>query len=414
MANLMHIPAKIKVGYQKRTDTYTGLLAYVIYYDEKGVLRKETSWQSWRDKSQDTHDFDNVPTEGFVLNRNGGGASRYSWDSRNEFVRVFDPRGFEFEISVANLLFILQECTSTKGKGIEGELVYAWSGTTLVLVPVNCQEYKESTAFTNLKSQKVGKALMVPGTKYQMKDTTEATYLGRLDAQPKIVDMWHSENRAYSLTDFCYSAETMSKYHVFLQITKDGTKTYRFEKGFTKVGAVLPITLTPVELLIELSEYAGSQYVDTAAGLVLCPITLDDIPVNTTGLLYVTKDTGEVYPVKCVGSNSRYKNTIESMQNSYAFYSRRGGKAATATAVPVPVFPAGTDENIIITEGERLHKNLTYYYNEGVNIEGQFCIDMQMEFKEIEALLKDNPSYSISTAKIKLISGKLMRLENHV
>lgn len=410
----MHIPAKIKVGYQERADTYTGLLAYVIYYDEKGVLRKQTSWEGWRHKKHEPHDFDNVPTEGFVLNRNGGGASRYSWDSRNEFVRVFDPRGFEFEISVANLLFILQECTSTKGKGIEGELVYAWSGTTLVLVPVDCQEYKESAAFTNLKSQKIGKALMVPGTKYQMKDTSEATYLGRLDAQPKIVGMCIYSEQSYEYEDFCYSPETMNKYHVFLQVDSEGNKTYRFEKGFTKVGAVLPNTLTPVELLIELSEYAGSQYVDTAAGLVLCPITLGDIPVNTSYLLYVTKDTGEIYPVKCVGSNSRYKNTIESIQNRYAFYSRREGKAATATAVPVPLFPAGTDENIIITEGERLHKNLTCYYQEGVNIEGHFCIDMQMELKEIEALLKDNPSYSISTGKIKLISGKLMRLQNHV
>lgn len=34
------IPEKIKVGYQKRQDTYTGKLSYIIYYDKKGVLRK--------------------------------------------------------------------------------------------------------------------------------------------------------------------------------------------------------------------------------------------------------------------------------------------------------------------------------------------------------------------------------------
>ncbi len=44
------IPTKIKVGYQERKDTYTKKLAYVIYFDEKGKLRKEASWQSWRDK----------------------------------------------------------------------------------------------------------------------------------------------------------------------------------------------------------------------------------------------------------------------------------------------------------------------------------------------------------------------------
>jgi hypothetical protein len=30
--------------------TYTGKLAYVIYFDNKGVLRKKKSWEGWRDK----------------------------------------------------------------------------------------------------------------------------------------------------------------------------------------------------------------------------------------------------------------------------------------------------------------------------------------------------------------------------
>jgi hypothetical protein len=51
-------------------------------------------------------------------------------------VRVYDPRNFEFEISVANLLYILEETSSLKGKGLEGEFVYAWEGKELVLLPV--------------------------------------------------------------------------------------------------------------------------------------------------------------------------------------------------------------------------------------------------------------------------------------
>lgn len=413
MANLMHIPAKIKVGYQERSDTYTGLLAYVIYYDEKGVLRKQTSWEGWRHKKHEPHDFDNVPTEGFVLNRNGGGASRYSWDSRNEFVRVFDPRGFEFEISVANLLFILQECTSTKGKGIEGELVYAWSGTTLVLVPVDCQEYKESAAFTSLKSQKIGKALMVPGTKYQMKDTSEATYLGRLDAQPKIVGMYIYSEQSYEYEDFCYSPETMTKYHVFLQVDSEGNKTYRFEKGFTKVGAVLPSTLTPVELLVELAEYATSHYVDTAAGLVLSPIAFVDVKTHTSGMLYVTKDTGEVFPIKYCGPYAHYKRTLTDLNYHHRHF-HGGGYSTNYVAIPVPMYPAGTDETHIISEGTRLYKDITRYHGKGNNVKDGFCVDMQLTKEELTTLLENNPSYSLSTGKIKLVSGKLLRLRNHV
>lgn len=180
MDDKLLIPEKIKIGYQKRSDTYTEKLAYVIYYDTKGVLRKETSWQSWRDSKIKHDDYENVPTEGFVLNKGVGGQRQsYGWNSRNEYIRVYDPRGFEFEISVANLLFILQEATSTKGKGLEGEFVYSWSGKELVLLPIGSQEYKVSTEFTNLQSLKIGARDLKPGCSYFTKGMENVTYLGR-------------------------------------------------------------------------------------------------------------------------------------------------------------------------------------------------------------------------------------------
>lgn len=77
MQTKLTIPSRIKVGYQKRGDTYTGNLAYVIYFDHKGVLRKETSWKGWCDSKLGSHEFDNVPTEGFVLNKKVGQESRF-------------------------------------------------------------------------------------------------------------------------------------------------------------------------------------------------------------------------------------------------------------------------------------------------------------------------------------------------
>jgi hypothetical protein len=127
----MIIPKTITVGFQNRSDTYTGKLGYVVYTDAKGVLRKESSWNHWRDKKIDSQTFDNVPTSGFVINKKVG-ETRYGWNPRMAWVRIYDPRGFEFEISVANLLFILEECTSTKGKGLEGEFVYSWDKADLV------------------------------------------------------------------------------------------------------------------------------------------------------------------------------------------------------------------------------------------------------------------------------------------
>ena len=138
---MLYIPEKIKVGYQNRSGTYSGKLAYVIYYDDKGKLRKEPSWSNWRDESIEPDDFDNEPTGGFVLNKKVGDY-KSSWDVRHAWCRVYDPRGFEFEISIENLLFILENCNSIKGKGLEGEFVYGWDGTDLVLIPVDSADYK--------------------------------------------------------------------------------------------------------------------------------------------------------------------------------------------------------------------------------------------------------------------------------
>lgn len=175
------IPKTIIVGFQNRSDTYTKKLAYIIYIDDKGVLRKERSWNSWRDHKIDDQEFDNVPTSGFVLNKKVGDY-RGSWSGRQAWIRIYDPRDFEFEISVDNLLFILEECSAIKGKGLEGEFVYAWYGKDLVLLPVASQEYKESLRFTEIRAAKsLTKNDLKPGLTYIDQDARVLVYLGYLD-----------------------------------------------------------------------------------------------------------------------------------------------------------------------------------------------------------------------------------------
>ena len=91
MDNQLFIPSKVKVGYNERQDTYTKRLAYVIYYDKKGVLRKEASWKSWCDEKLGSNEYDNVPTEGFVLNKKAGGYSS-GWNHRSTYCRVYEKR----------------------------------------------------------------------------------------------------------------------------------------------------------------------------------------------------------------------------------------------------------------------------------------------------------------------------------
>jgi hypothetical protein len=176
----LFIPNKVKVGYQTRNDTYTKQLAYVIYYDQNGTLRKEASWKSWRDTKIEANDFDNEPTEGFVLNK-GVGGGKSGWNYRNEYIRVFDPRGFEFEISIANLLFILRETDCSRGKGLEGKFVYAWDKTDLVLLPTGSVDYQTCKVYTQLQGQSISLKDLKEGVTYITKKQEEWVYIGKFD-----------------------------------------------------------------------------------------------------------------------------------------------------------------------------------------------------------------------------------------
>lgn len=173
------IPKTIKVGYQERRGTYTGRLAYVIYYDQKNTLRKETSWKGWCDPKIDANDFDNVPTEGFVLNKSVGGY-KSDWNYRSAYFRVYDPRGFEFEITPENLLWILDWCTCSPGKGIEGKFVYGWAGDQLILIPCNTECYKICAEYSERMFAGVTKDSLEPGSIYRLKSGNDLLYIGCL------------------------------------------------------------------------------------------------------------------------------------------------------------------------------------------------------------------------------------------
>ncbi len=206
MNTQLFIPKKCKVGFNLRTDTYTGKLGYVIGQDGK-KWRKEVSWNGWiqmpdkeifvgygkkADGSTNYDDrinkklgdevlpveFDNVPTSGFVLNKKVGGY-KSEWNMRQTYARVYDPRGFEFEINIANLLYILENANCMKGKGLEGEFIYSWDGKDLVLLPCDSWEYKKANDFTKLQVNKISAKEIKAGLSYKTKKEEDLVYVGR-------------------------------------------------------------------------------------------------------------------------------------------------------------------------------------------------------------------------------------------
>jgi hypothetical protein len=322
MNSKLFIAEKVKVGFNPRTDTYSGKLGYVIGFDGK-KWRKEPSWDGWRyhhmdddtyqqkrreqyndniarakqnhayyveqhaknsstwykqyadmteeefvkhqvgeyenfranlgrvssDESLKPIEFDNVPTEGFVLNKKVGGYSN-GWDHRSTYCRVYDPRGFEFEITVPNLLFILQECNAMKGKGLEGSFVYAWEGKDLVLLPTTSLDYQESQKFTEMQSQKIGVKDLVEGCTYRTKQMEDYIYLGRFN--------WFEEHYRYSSDR--HDKISCVKTHVFYKVEKPryGERVESFN-GLTKFA--MKTSDTPVSNYAELlDEFNKSKH----------------------------------------------------------------------------------------------------------------------------------------------------------
>lgn len=224
----MFIPKRIKIGFQKRDDTFTEKLSYIIYYDEKGKLRKEASWNNWIDKSIEPVEFDNVPQAGYLFNK-GIKRDRY-WGSGRSVIRVYDPRDFEFEISVDNLMGILMHSDVSKRDIIE-ECVFAWSGKELVLLPVNSQEYIESVEYTKKQDQKITSKDLVEGYVYQAKKLdTPLTYIGYREWFDFVFG-YLKDGKIISRYDYTSNLkyielhESKGKKHIFFDGSKFITKT---------------------------------------------------------------------------------------------------------------------------------------------------------------------------------------------
>jgi len=161
----MKLTKSIKVGFQNRNDTYTGKLGFVISDTSKGV-----AWDSWRDHKIPVLELANTPVSGFHLNKSVHRESRYSG---RDVIRIWDPRGFEFEITPANLIHIMECCTVSQGE-IDGQLIYCWEGSTLLLMPITSETYKEAVrvqeefqyAITSGTVDKSGKSTFVVGNTY--------------------------------------------------------------------------------------------------------------------------------------------------------------------------------------------------------------------------------------------------------
>lgn len=176
----MFIPEKIKVGFYEESDNVTKKTALIIPMEYDGTYQKNKNFSRYTDEKMGTIESENLPMTGFCLNKSEDNCvSRWEGYNYLEKIVIYDPRGFEFNISLKNLLFILEQ---TDSHSIEGaEFAYGWYDNELLLLPTQSEDYKEGLE-KSLRERKKGyitpKELIV-GATYMTKENLKLIYLGR-------------------------------------------------------------------------------------------------------------------------------------------------------------------------------------------------------------------------------------------
>jgi hypothetical protein len=210
------IPKQFYIGYQERVDRNWKLpiedrvkvkLGFATYHEDnaKFETRKSTvdNWaqpydleyvehdpdenhkHGWRERVQHLRDdlkselLFNDPVTGFKLS---DFVKRTGWNGGNVVWRIQDPRGFELEISSANMQQLLDYCVITKGV-IESPCVYAWSmkGSKVCLIPTNSELYQEAELDTDRRQMPVIKMSQINvGDLVAFKTSKVAVYWGHL------------------------------------------------------------------------------------------------------------------------------------------------------------------------------------------------------------------------------------------
>lgn len=323
MQSAIAVPKIINVGYQNRKDTYTGKLAYIIYTDESGKLRKENSWNSWRDTNIEPDTYDNVPTSGFVLNKKVGDTCSH-WNFRQAYCRVYDPRGFEFEITIENLLYILENTSSIVGKGLDGEFVYGWDGKDLVLLPINSPDYKAIQEYTNAlysENKITAKSLKV-GATYLGKDNSYYIYLGKYMEYDYLWGRYNAPQNELSKNFWFWKIDNNNPYPFTIDLGEYDILTTNFKNnGYgSKNGGYLTRKSIPKNFLISVVDESESPYLGVFIDYLNHLKSFSKINLSACKYTHFTQDEFLNYVKTTWESHQDYKHKLMCYNEPITFF----------------------------------------------------------------------------------------------
>jgi hypothetical protein len=169
---------------------------------------------------------------------------------------------------------------------LEGEFVYAWDGTELVLLPVDCTEYKSCTQHTLRLDKKVQAKDVKPGYSYVLKNGTSVLYLGRFP---------YNEGK-YS------QCKLLGTRHVFLDLDNSNPKygsPYIVDSGFTKLAESVSTNALP-QYPDELDRFLKSEYNGDFVSVIVKSVDPPDVKryrYNDDRIFIIKNDGGELFTI---------------------------------------------------------------------------------------------------------------------
>lgn len=225
--------------------------------------------------------YENVPNEpriGFritkMVSRSG------SWNGGNKLVRIEDPRGFELEISVDNLVKVMSMTTFIDGV-CQTECVWGRQGSNNILLPVNSDPYNEARATTDYRAKET-----ISLRDVNFGDTVE---LKKTENFEGLTGEYMGAYHVYSLQSLFKSVAARGGEYDYNR-KKEWTfmkshKRYVIKKGdkyFGVSGCKIHKIIDKVDTPVERPDLSANNYQDLTygqVGTIIC-LTTKKVPVN--------------------------------------------------------------------------------------------------------------------------------------
>lgn len=144
---------------------------------DSGAKKRMSTVDHWIGRVRKPHALgtcviENKPLSGFKLAGSVRSGSQDRW-------RVSDPRGFELEISAANLSEIMRECTIANGVILD-QCVWAREGGENVLLSTENEAYQTALEVTAISNSTTSWRDVKPGNRVVLRNTLSGIYLGKM------------------------------------------------------------------------------------------------------------------------------------------------------------------------------------------------------------------------------------------